>query len=110
MTLLYCARLFQQHLTGAHPEHPGRLAAIGSALDERGLRSRCGQPEWQPASAAEISRVHDPRYVQQIEQFAASGGGRIEADTVLSEQSFEVARLASGAVCDAVRRVLAGED
>ena len=110
MTLLYTNPQFQQHITGAHPEHPRRLAAVETLLDESGLRGRCGQPQWQPATAAEIGRVHDPNYIEQVEQYAADGGGRIEADTVLSERSFEVARLAVGAVCDAVRRVVAGED
>jgi acetoin utilization deacetylase AcuC-like enzyme len=59
---------------------------------------------------AELERVHDPHYVEHLQRYAAAGGGQIEADTVLSERSYEVARLAAGAACDAVRRVVAGED
>src|SRR5436190_1705500 len=110
MTLLYSHPAFQQHITGAHPEHPRRLAAVEKLLDESGLRARCRQDSWQPATPAQIARVHDPAYIEQIEHYAAAGGGRIEADTVVSEQSYEVARLAAGAVCDAVRRVVGGED
>jgi acetoin utilization deacetylase AcuC-like enzyme len=110
MTLLYSSPVFQQHLTGAHPEHPRRLSAVDTFLNENGLCERCQQPIWQPASPTEIARVHDGRYVQEIEQYATAGGGRIEADTVISERSFEVASLAAGAVCDAVRQVLSGED
>jgi acetoin utilization deacetylase AcuC-like enzyme len=110
MTLLYTHSLFQQHLTGAHPEHPRRLAAVEALLDESGLRAGCRQPAWQPATPVQIARVHDPSYIEQIERYAVAGGGRIEADTVLSEQSYEAARLATGAVCDAVRRVVARED
>src|SRR5262249_25065221 len=36
--------------------------------------------------------------------------GRIEADTVLSERSYDAAVLAAGAACDAVWRIIAGED
>jgi len=110
MTLLYTSPQFQQHLTGAHPEHPRRLLAIEAMLADSGLGSRCQQPAWQPASVAAIERVHDPHYVEYVERYAAAGGGRIEADTVLSEQSYQVARLAAGAVCDALARVLRGED
>src|SRR5262245_55405173 len=110
MTLLYSHPLFQKHLTGAHPEHPRRLEAVEAHLDTTGLRGRCKQPEWEPATVAQIGRVHDPAYIERIKQSAAAGGGRIEADTVISEQSYEVARLAAGAVCDAVKRVTAGED
>src|SRR5438105_4413913 len=102
MTLLYTNPAFQQHITGAHPEHPQRLAAIDRMLDETGLRARCAQPQWQPATAAQIERIHDAGYVEQIQHYAAAGGGGIEADTVLSQQSYEVACLAAGAVCDAV--------
>jgi acetoin utilization deacetylase AcuC-like enzyme len=41
---------------------------------------------------------------------AARGGGRLDPDTAVSPASFDVARLAAGAACDAVDRVLAGED
>jgi acetoin utilization deacetylase AcuC-like enzyme len=42
--------------------------------------------------------------------YAKSGGGYIEADTVVSPQSYEVALLAAGCVFDAVGRILRGED
>ena len=46
----------------------------------------------------------------QLEQFAAAGGGYLDSDTFCSQRSYDVARLAAGAVADAVGRVLAGED
>jgi acetoin utilization deacetylase AcuC-like enzyme len=57
-----------------------------------------------------LSRVHRPEYVAVVEQFAKRGGGRIEADTVVSPASYEVACLAAGAVADAVDRVIRGEE
>src|SRR5205809_3085759 len=100
MTLLYTDPRFQQHITGSHPEHPRRLAAIEKHLDESSLRQRCSQPQWQPATSAAIARVHGEEYIQQVERYAARGGGRIEADNVLSEQSYDVARPDAGDVCD----------
>jgi acetoin utilization deacetylase AcuC-like enzyme len=110
MTLLYSDPRFQEHITGAHPENPRRLVAVEKLLDESGLRGRCTQPQWQPATFEQLALTHDPGYIEQVNQFAAAGGGRIEVDTVLSERSCDVAVLAVGAVCDAVRRVVAGED
>src|SRR5688572_338855 len=110
MTILYTSPKFQQHITGSHPEHPRRLAAVEAHLDKTGLRGRCRLPEWESASLAKMGRVHEAAYIERIKQSAAGGGGRIEADTVISEQSYDVARLAAGAVCDAVKRVTAGED
>lgn len=106
MTLLYTDPVFRQHITGAHPEHPRRLAAIDAHLEQCGLAKRCQAPRWQPATAEQLERVHDPHYVEHLQRYAAAGGGRIEADTVVSPRSYEVAALAAGAACDAVRRVL----
>ncbi len=110
MTLLYTDPVFQQHITGAHPEHPRRLTAVNAHLQECGLISRCTLPQWQPATVEQIGRVHNVDYVEEVRRFAAEGGGRIEVDTVLSERSFDVASIAAGAACGAVGRVVGGED
>lgn len=108
MTLLYADPRFQEHLTGSHPEHPRRLVAIHAYLDATGLSVQATPAAVRLAAAHELEWVHDPHYVQMLQRYAAAGGGRIEADTVVSPRSFEVARLAAGAVCDAVRQVLHG--
>jgi acetoin utilization deacetylase AcuC-like enzyme len=110
VTLLYTNPLFQKHVTGSHPEHPRRLLAIETRLQETGLIERSTRLPWQPATPTQLARVHDPQYVERLRQFAAAGGGRIEVDTVISERSYDAAALAAGAACDAVRRVVAGED
>jgi acetoin utilization deacetylase AcuC-like enzyme len=58
----------------------------------------------------QVTRIHTKEYVAELEKYAAAGGGRIEADTVMSAESFDVARQAAGAVCAAVGAVLKGED
>ena len=73
-----------------------------------GLIERCERPDWQPAGLERLARVHQAGYIEQIAKFAAAGGGRIEEDTVMSPASYDVARLAAGAVADAVERVLRG--
>jgi len=110
VTLLYTDPAFQEHITGAHPEHPRRLVAIEARLECSGLASRCTRADCRPATVEEIERVHDPAYVQEIQRYAAAGGGQIEADTIVSERSYDVALLAAGVACDAVRRVISGED
>ncbi len=110
MTLLFTDPVFQQHITGSHPEHPNRLRAIDAHLQAHGLIAQCTTPACRKASVDQLQRVHDPQYIEHIQQYAAAGGGRIEADTVVSPRSFEVAALAAGAACDATSRVLTGED
>ncbi len=74
------------------------------------LADRCTRPNWNPASVDRLGYIHTSRHVKNVEQFAAEGGGRIEQDTIVSQRSFEVARLAVGAVCDAVERIVSSED
>lgn len=110
MTLLYYDPLFLEHDTGEHPERAERLRQVMRHLDRTGLRQRCEQPQWPTASRAALLRVHDGDYLDALLRAAEGGGGRIEEDTVLSTRSFDAARRASGAACDAVGRVLGGED
>lgn len=110
MTLLYTAELFLEHQTGRHPENAGRLVAIHERLSAAGLLEMCSRPAWQPATTNELELVHDATYAPLIAEFAARGGGRIEADTMVSRRSYEAATLAAGAVADAVRRVVAGPE
>ena len=62
------------------------------------------------ATSAQLNLVHTTEHINQVQQFALAGGGWLDTDTYLSLRSFEVAKLASGAACDAVARVIAGDD
>ncbi len=110
MTLLYSNPLFLEHKTGTHPERPERLVQVVRHLERTGLDKRCTLPDWKPATLEQLASVHGPGYAQRIAAFCAAGGGAIEADTVCSDRSFEVARFATGSACDAVQRVVAGQD
>jgi len=110
MPLLYYDPAFLDHDTGQHPERAVRLSTVWAHLQDTGLIDRFTRPKWKKATAAQIARNHDADYIKAIEDYARHGGGRIETDTVVSQASFDVATLAAGAGCDAVRRVVAGED
>ncbi|MCE9555378.1 MAG: histone deacetylase [Planctomycetes bacterium] len=110
MTLLYYDPRFLDHLTGKHPERPERLVQTIRHLERTGLLARCGRPQFSAASLARLYAVHSAEYVDGVHRFATAGGGRIEEDTVVSPHSFDVAALAAGAACDAVERVVRGED
>jgi acetoin utilization deacetylase AcuC-like enzyme len=110
MTLLYYDELFLKHLTGAHPERPERLTRTWKALNDRGIVEKCRKTACAPASDKQLTRVHPAEYVKRVKAFCDAGGGRIETDTVCSEDSFRAAEMAAGTACDAVKRVIAGED
>ena len=54
--------------------------------------------------------MHSSAYVDEIWAYAKSGGGYIESDTIVSPASYDVALMAAGSVCDAVERLMRGED
>jgi acetoin utilization deacetylase AcuC-like enzyme len=110
MTLLYYDPIFQEHHTGALPENGGRILSVFRHLNFAALDTSCKRPAWQPASVERLCYVHSRQYVSSVEQFTFNGGGFLAEDTLVSERSYEVARKAVGAVCDAVVRVLGGED
>jgi acetoin utilization deacetylase AcuC-like enzyme len=57
-----------------------------------------------------LELVHEPAHIDRVAAVAQRGGGRLDPDTVVSPASADVAQLAAGAACDAVDRVLSGED
>jgi acetoin utilization deacetylase AcuC-like enzyme len=110
MTLLYSDPIFLEHDTGQHPETAERLRAIGSMLDETGLRGRCTLGKFSALDHSELSAVHSQRLAEQVRQAAEVGGGRLDADTVVSPASLNVGLAAAGACVAAVDAILAGQD
>jgi acetoin utilization deacetylase AcuC-like enzyme len=105
MTIAYissadCGR----HDTGwGHPEHVGRLVAIPRALREDGeLMMRIQHVEARHATPDELALAHEPRYIEQVQAIVAHGGGRLDADTVASEGSWDAATAGAGSVLDAI--------
>ncbi|MCX2726747.1 histone deacetylase [Thermomicrobium sp. 4228-Ro] len=109
LTALVTSRIFLEHETGDHPERPERLEAIFRYLERTGRLDDRRVIEPDPADEETIALVHDRAYIEELRAFAARGGGWLDADTVVSPRSFEVARLAVGAAVHAVDLVLRGE-
>ncbi len=107
--LLYTSDTFLQHQTGQHPECPARLQAVSAELNTADLPRHCQQPSWQAASDGQLALVHGRDYPASVRTAITEGIDRLDSDTVVSEQSFDVAALAAGAVIDAVQRVTSGD-
>ncbi|MER3432569.1 MAG: histone deacetylase [Leptolyngbya sp. ERB_1_1] len=103
---------FLLHDTGYfHPENPGRLTAIQTALKSAPWAN---QLEWRSPTPIEtrsplslIETIHDRRYLEQVRQLANRGGGYVDGDTPVSPRSFEVALLAVNAWIDGVNLAIA---
>lgn len=110
MTLLYDDPCFLKHDTGPEIERAERLRAITHHLQVTGLAAECKRPDWEAVSRNRLMRIHSGPYIESIMAVAKSGGGPVEQETMVSPDSEEVARLAAGCVCDAVERLVRGED
>jgi len=97
------------HKTGHHPENSRRFDVILEALEnDQALWQRLTRLAPREASDAEIARCHSERLIEQIRKLCERGVPYIDLDTVISEQSFEVARLAAGAVLVGIDQVFGG--
>jgi acetoin utilization deacetylase AcuC-like enzyme len=64
----------------------------------------------QPATIEQLQRVHDIRLIQHIERVSQRGGGLLDqGDTYATAESYDLARLAAGACCAVLDRIMEGE-
>ncbi|AFY69031.1 histone deacetylase superfamily [Thalassoporum mexicanum PCC 7367] len=108
---VFYADEFLQHQTGSyHPECPGRLEAIVTALKNSPLADRIDwrspTPPQQRDVIAAIEKIHTPDYVRSVQAMSARGGDFIDNDTVVCRQSYDVALLAVSSWLDGIDRVL----
>lgn len=102
---------YLEHGTGAsHPERPGRVQAIAAHFQEMGLFEAVQQVEPVAADLELIQRVHEAEYVNRFREACAQDRGHIDTpECPVVPASFEVARLAAGAMVTAVDAVMAGK-
>lgn len=86
-----------RHDTGAfHPERPERVEAVGKGIRGSGLDII--ELESPPIDRSELALVHDPAYIEMIESYCSLGGGALDMDTAVSEDTWEAALTSAGAV------------
>jgi acetoin utilization deacetylase AcuC-like enzyme len=96
-----------RHDTGSHPESATRMQAIErelSAQDWLGFE----RVESPAVDRAVLEAVHPSQYVASIERACEAGGGFLDMDTVISEDSFEAALHAAGGAVRMVDLLLDG--
>ena len=101
--------VFQNHRTDGHPESPERLAAIDARLRDLNFFDRVELGTITPASVEDLARVHTREHIDDVREFSRQGGGRIDADTIVCPESYDVALLAAGSAIAAVDTVLTTE-
>jgi acetoin utilization deacetylase AcuC-like enzyme len=110
VTLFTDERMLDHHPPSRHPERPERLQAILRHLERTGLRGRLACGSVREATRGELSRVHNPAYLDRVAAFEVKGGGPYEPDTWIYPGSNLAAQLAAGACVEAVDHVVACRD
>jgi acetoin utilization deacetylase AcuC-like enzyme len=101
--------IYLKHDTGEHVENAGRLEAIISYLEETGLKKELTPLKPRPASVEELALVHNKQHISHLQGVSRKGGGWLDADTVMSADSYEVALYAAGGAIVATEAVMEGE-
>lgn len=108
--LVYSAD-YKKHLTGAgHPESPKRLDAIMEALAPKQLGVDLTRIQPRRATREEILYCHTAAYFDLVKRETERGARMLSTgDTMLSQDSFEIALLAAGGALAAVDAVMAAQ-
>ncbi|HEX9961456.1 MAG TPA: histone deacetylase [Pyrinomonadaceae bacterium] len=103
--------IYQKHDTGfGHPETPKRYEVVINALkNDETLWGNLNEIQAEPVSKGIIQAAHTPQHFKRVEGAFANGVERLDADTVISMQSFDASVYGAGGACRAVDAVMTGE-
>lgn len=98
--------VYLEHDTGTHVENAQRLVTTISHLEENQQKDKLVLLSPREATIDELSAVHAPEYISQIQKQAEKGGGWLDLDTVMSPGSYKSAIYAAGGALTAVDAVM----
>ena len=101
--------IYLKHDTGGHVENAKRLEAIISHLEQTGLKQQLTHIKPRAATVEELALVHRKEYISHIQEAAQRGGGWLDADTVMSANSYQAALYAAGGLIRATEAIMDGE-
>jgi len=90
---------------GARPSRaPERIEAVLAELRAPDLTATVEWVEGRSATRDQLELVHAPAYLDALERVAHEGGGALDADTVMSRDSWDAALAAAGVAIGAVEQ------
>jgi acetoin utilization deacetylase AcuC-like enzyme len=103
--------IYQKHDTGfGHPETPKRYEVIIDALkSDAKFWGNLTEITPEKVSKGIIQAAHTPQHFKRVEQAFSEGVDMLDADTVISMQSFDASLFGAGGACRAVDAVMSGE-
>ncbi len=89
-----------------HPESPQRIDSITEYLQDKEAWKIAEKIQTKEITDEYLLKVHTPEYLKSLNDFCQKGGGRINEDTVTSQESPLIAKIAAGSVLQAVDYVM----
>src|SRR5665213_2967201 len=93
------------HEDPGHPERPDRVTAARAGVADLHLGSDLVVVPSHCATRAELVRVHNSDYLEELSAFCYDGGGDIDADTFATFDSMTIARHAVGGGLAVIREL-----
>ena len=108
-TGLVTSNVYLAHDTGAHPECAARLVAVQNHLQLTGLVEDLRVITPRAADIEDLRMVHTQEHIFRVQRMCHEGRGFLDPDTVVSRESFDVARTVVGGVFTAIDQVMLRE-
>jgi acetoin utilization deacetylase AcuC-like enzyme len=110
VTALVHHPIYEKHNTGAgHPEMPERYRVVVDALKrDEALWAELVEITPEKASQGLVQAAHTKEHFKRVEGAFANGLDRLDADTVISMQSYDAAMFGAGGAIAAVDAVMGG--
>ena len=99
---------YLKHKNEPHPENPGRLNAIQKNIESSKYYNNLTLIQPRKATLEDITQIHDKGYIKSVEDSCRNGVRNLDADTVISPDSYQAALLSAGAGLEAVDIILEG--
>lgn len=99
---------YLEHSLELHPENSMRLKAVVELLTRKSVFEKIPLVKPARAEREDILRVHIEEHYDLIKRISEKGGGSIDADTYVTEKSFETAMLAAGGVMSCIDGCMEG--
>lgn len=98
-----------QPMPGGLPENPETKRRLRNLIEVTGLSRHLSMRGADPASHADLVRVHPETYLSAFKAMSDAGGGELGLRTPFGRGGYEIAALSAGLATAALRAVLTGE-
>jgi acetoin utilization deacetylase AcuC-like enzyme len=98
-----------QPMPSGLPENPETKRRLKNLIEVTGLSRQLSLRGADPATGADLLRVHPESYLSAFKAMSDAGGGELGLRTPFGKGGFEIAALSAGLATAALRAVLTGE-